>query len=89
MPSLGSISAPRGLRESDLYAESDLKWVFRLRWRSFISGKNMTEFNTFSALELPEPILRAISEMGYTNPTPIQQQAIPALLEHKNVLGEA
>ncbi|MCO4322496.1 DEAD/DEAH box helicase [Aliidiomarina quisquiliarum] len=49
----------------------------------------MTEFNTFSALELPEPILRAISEMGYTNPTPIQQQAIPALLEHKNVLGEA
>src|SRR5690554_175806 len=49
----------------------------------------MTEFNTFSALELPEPILRAISEMGYTIPTPIQQQAIPALLEHKNVLGEA
>src|SRR5690554_77582 len=49
----------------------------------------MTEFNTFSALELPEPIIRAISEMGYTNPTPIQQQAIPALLEHKNVLGEA
>lgn len=49
----------------------------------------MTEFNTFSALELPEPILRAISEIGYTTPTPIQQQAIPALLENKNVLGEA
>lgn len=49
----------------------------------------MSDFNTFSALELPEQILRAISEMGYTAPTPIQQQAIPALLEQKNVLGEA
>src|SRR5690554_2489307 len=49
----------------------------------------MSEFNTFSALELPEPILRAISEMGYDTPTPIQQQAIPALLDHQNVLGEA
>ncbi|RUO37017.1 ATP-dependent RNA helicase [Aliidiomarina shirensis] len=49
----------------------------------------MSEFNTFSALELPEPILRAISELGFDTPTPIQQQAIPGLLAKKNVLGEA
>ncbi|MCC5854705.1 MAG: DEAD/DEAH box helicase [Idiomarina sp.] len=49
----------------------------------------MSEFNTFSALELPEPILRAITELGYEKPTPIQQQSIPALLDHQNVLGEA
>lgn len=49
----------------------------------------MSEFNTFSALALPEPILRAISELGFETPTPIQQQSIPALLEDKNVLGEA
>ncbi|CUS47882.1 MAG: ATP-dependent RNA helicase DeaD [Idiomarinaceae bacterium HL-53] len=49
----------------------------------------MSEFNTFSALELPEPILRAISEMGFDKPTPIQEQAIPALLTRKDVLGEA
>ncbi|WP_194757444.1 DEAD/DEAH box helicase [Aliidiomarina indica] len=49
----------------------------------------MSEFNTFSALELPEPILRGIQELGFDTPTPIQQQAIPALLEKKNVLGEA
>lgn len=49
----------------------------------------MTEFNTFAALELPESILSAITEMGFTAPTPIQQQSIPALLDHKNVLGEA
>jgi ATP-dependent RNA helicase DeaD len=49
----------------------------------------MSEFNTFSALELPEAILRGIQELGFDTPTPIQQQAIPALLEKKNVLGEA
>lgn len=49
----------------------------------------MSEFTTFSALELPEPILRAIIEMGFEQPTPIQQRAIPSLLEGKDVLGEA
>lgn len=49
----------------------------------------MSDFNTFSALELPESILRAIKELGFDTPTPIQQQAIPALLEKQNVLGEA
>lgn len=49
----------------------------------------MSEFNTFSALELPESILRGIQELGFDTPTPIQQQAIPALLEKQNVLGEA
>ncbi|RUO32652.1 DEAD/DEAH box helicase [Aliidiomarina sanyensis] len=49
----------------------------------------MSDFNTFSALELPESILRGIQELGFDTPTPIQQQAIPALLEKQNVLGEA
>ncbi|RAJ93547.1 DEAD/DEAH box helicase [Aliidiomarina maris] len=49
----------------------------------------MSEFTTFSALELPEPIIRAITEMGFTAPTPIQQRAIGPLLEGRDVLGEA
>lgn len=49
----------------------------------------MSEFTTFSALELPEPILRGITELGYTTPTPIQQRAIGPLLEGRDVLGEA
>lgn len=49
----------------------------------------MSEVTNFSSLELPEPILRAIIEMGFESTTPIQQRAIPPLLEGKNVLGEA
>ncbi|MEO6406897.1 MAG: DEAD/DEAH box helicase [Ferruginibacter sp.] len=36
--------------------------------------------NAFEALGLNEPILQAISDLGFTEPTPIQQQAIPVLL---------
>ncbi|QLY24942.1 DEAD/DEAH box helicase [Bdellovibrio sp. KM01] len=42
---------------------------------------------TFSALPLIEPIQRAVAESGYTVPTPIQQQAIPHLLEGRDLLG--
>jgi superfamily II DNA/RNA helicase len=41
----------------------------------------------FEALGLSEPILRAVAEMGYSNPTPIQQQAIPFVLMGRDVLG--
>lgn len=42
---------------------------------------------TFSELPLVEPIQRAVAESGYTTPTPIQQQAIPYLLEGRDLLG--
>ncbi len=42
---------------------------------------------TFDKLNLIEPILRALKTEGYTTPTPIQQQAIPVLLERKDLLG--
>ena len=41
----------------------------------------------FAALGLSEPILRAIAEKGYTDPTPIQEQAIPYVLMGRDVLG--
>ncbi|WP_174766774.1 DEAD/DEAH box helicase [Acetobacter orleanensis] len=44
---------------------------------------------TFADLHLSEPILRAVTEMGYIHPTPIQEQAIPAILMAKDVLGVA
>jgi ATP-dependent RNA helicase RhlE len=44
---------------------------------------------TFDTLGLSEPILRAISEAGYTTPTPIQLQAIPAVLTGKDLLAGA
>ena len=42
---------------------------------------------TFEDLKLAEPLLRAVKAEGYTIPTPIQQQAIPQVLEGKDVLG--
>ena len=42
---------------------------------------------TFEQLNLVEPILKALKAEGYTKPTPIQQQAIPVLLEGKDLLG--
>mgnify|MGYP000187398663 CR=1 FL=1 len=41
----------------------------------------------FKDLHLIEPIAKALEEEGYTNPTPIQQQAIPLILRGKDVLG--
>ena len=41
----------------------------------------------FQDLGLSEPLLRAIGEKGYTDPTPIQQQAIPPVLEGRDLQG--
>ncbi len=43
----------------------------------------------FSELGLCEPLVRAVTEAGYSIPTPIQQQAIPAVLEGRDVVGIA
>lgn len=42
---------------------------------------------TFNELPLIEPILRAVQEEGYTNPTPIQQAAIPIVLDRNDLLA--
>lgn len=44
---------------------------------------------TFKDLGLVKPILQALEKKGYTNPTPIQKQAIPILLGGKDLLGVA
>ena len=43
----------------------------------------------FTDLGLSEPILRAIAEEGYTNPTPIQEKSIPAVLKGGDLLAAA
>ena len=44
---------------------------------------------TFESLGLSEELLRAVRDTGYTSPTPIQAQAIPAILEGKDVMAAA
>src|SRR6185437_13273897 len=41
----------------------------------------------FNELGLSPELLRAISDAGYTNPTPIQQQAIPLVISGRDLLG--
>lgn len=43
----------------------------------------------FSQLELMEPVARAIKEMGFETPTPIQARSIPVLLEGHDLIGQA
>lgn len=44
---------------------------------------------TFHELRLSEPIVRAVSQEGYTNPTAIQAKAIPAAIKGSDLLGYA
>ncbi|MEI6847056.1 MAG: DEAD/DEAH box helicase [Chlorobiaceae bacterium] len=43
----------------------------------------------FRSLLLAEPLLKALEDVGYENPTPIQAETIPLLLEGRDVLGQA
>lgn len=44
---------------------------------------------SFSTLGLSQPLLKAIQETGYTKPTPIQAQAIPLIIQKRDVLAAA
>jgi ATP-dependent RNA helicase RhlE len=44
---------------------------------------------SFDSLGLSAEILRAVSEKGYSKPTPIQQQAIPYILQGRDIMGGA
>ena len=44
---------------------------------------------TFNELNIAEPILRAVREKGYDQPTPIQEQAIPVVLRGNDIFGIA
>ncbi len=62
-----------------------------------IMGESETEIvevdnapvNGFRKLGLSEPLMMAIEESGYTNPTPIQEQTITLLLQGRDMVGQA
>ncbi len=49
----------------------------------------LIHFMSFQSLDLAAPILKSLSEEGYTQPTPIQSQAIPIVLKGTDLLGAA
>ncbi|TMH75220.1 MAG: DEAD/DEAH box helicase, partial [Betaproteobacteria bacterium] len=44
---------------------------------------------SFAELDLLPELLKAVAEQGYVEPTPIQAQAIPLVLQGRDVLGGA
>jgi ATP-dependent RNA helicase DeaD len=48
-----------------------------------------TSISLFSDLNLSEPLLRVVKELGYESPSPIQAATIPILLANRDVLGQA
>ena len=44
---------------------------------------------TFADLRLSDAVLSALRDVGYESPSPIQEQAIPELLQGKDVIGQA
>lgn len=49
----------------------------------------MSETPSFAQLSLPSSILDTLQELGYEIPTPIQEEAIPFILEGKDLIGQA
>ncbi len=54
-----------------------------------IFERNIKKMSFFSDLGLAQPILKALEASGYDTPTPIQQQAIPPLMEGRDLCGIA
>ncbi|MBL4741672.1 MAG: ATP-dependent RNA helicase [Idiomarina sp.] len=50
---------------------------------------NSNSVMSFADMSLPTTVLNQLEKLGFSQPTPIQQQSIPALLDGKDVLGEA
>ena len=48
-----------------------------------------TEINKFSQYPLSDEIVEALTLLGYTEPTPIQQEAIPLILEGKDLAAKS
>ena len=58
-------------------------------WRAVAVPYESLHVTQFSDLGLAENVLRALTHEGYIHPTPIQEQAIPPLLEGRDLLGIA
>ena len=44
---------------------------------------------TFATLGLIDPLLRSLEKLGYQTPTPVQAQAIPAVLAGRDLMAAA
>lgn len=50
---------------------------------------NLSVSNTFAGITLPAPLAKAVAKMGFTTPTPIQEKAIPLILNGSDTISLA
>src|SRR5215207_8995939 len=58
-------------------------------WQCAFLSNGLITYMSFAELGLSEKVQQAVASAGYTEPTPIQAQAIPRVLERRDVLGIA
>lgn len=56
-----------------------------LQKQAFFHKVDTVDALSFQDMNLSRPLLRAVTEMGYVNPTPIQGRAIPVALLAKDI----
>src|SRR5690606_22892784 len=99
-PAVPQLAPPAPCESSDasFITGRSARAMERSRARSCVSLKTCAGANqeqpfvtrsSFDSLGLSEPLRRALDAVGYLTPTPIQAQAIPPLLEGRDLLGVA
>lgn len=81
----GSRNGGRGLHESKLKGQID---IF-IKKAENISQTEVLSQKTFSDFRLVNPLSENIAKKGYTTPTPVQEMAIPAILQGRDLVGTA
>lgn len=79
------------------WSEKDQDEMTERDWRIFREDYNITikggkipnPFRNWKESGFPEPILEIIDKVGYSEPTPIQRQAIPIGLQNRDIIGVA
>lgn len=77
----------RGLHESKLKGQIDI-FIKKSQQSSELEIDYKSQ-KTFSDFDIANPLKENIVKKGYTNPTPVQEQAIPAILQGRDLIGLA
>jgi ATP-dependent RNA helicase RhlE len=78
-----------GVLHRHYFARTDGAPYLMVQWALRAPGSIFLEYFLFNSFELNSALLEAVAAKGYTQPTPIQQQAIPAVLSGRDLLAAA
>ncbi|KAJ2309389.1 mRNA splicing protein prp28 [Coemansia sp. RSA 2705] len=94
---VGKTQASRSLADERHWRDKPLAEMRDRDWRIFKEDFNIAckggriphPYRSWSESGIPQPILRAVEDIGYREPTPIQRQAIPIGMQNRDLIGIA